>query len=666
MNQEKLLMNFLETIYKTGLAYHRRGDLALASVCYEKVLSIKPDHADAWYFLGVIALTQGEYLKAIELIEKAMAFDQTKAAYFNGYGIALRETFRYDDAILAFRQAIRLNSNYADAWANLGQSQLDIKRFADAEQSLHKAILLAPKHSTLTERYWKAFDKELNRLLETNATLNWRTVIYDRFFPAAKLMDASSSCHAARENFGKLLGKSFPHVKPKLQYSPHRSGIIRLGFVVIDGFESEFFHAWQQVINNLQRTSFEILIFCPSSRYAFCQKCVNPETVKFVLFTGSFDQIATMIRNEECDVIVYYEADTSPWDCFLAMTRPARIQLTTSGNIHKKSMNPSIDRVISRSVQAHSIDQWNEFFKNIVFAESQQPDSIQQYPTITHGDDFAKDRAVMEYLEINLTYGCNLACEHCTHFCKYSRGIEPLENIIEWYDAWHDKIAPKNIRLIGGKPLLYSRLCEAIDATSRYWPETNLMMTTNGLLLENANDKIIDKLREKNIHVFLSQHYNDEDYTPVFFRGIDRLIRTGIRYTIYTSYMNWRKMYHVDSQGTLLPYQSNHELAWQNCQTKNICPTLLNNRLYKCQHIAHVFRCRREGILNEHWDLAACYQPLDEHASMTEIRDHLYSEAVPACGVCPERYEFVDLETKRYGYDRHRHSTFDEFEAPLK
>jgi len=645
-------MDYVSQFYRSAVIYYRRGDLAQAAACYEKVLSLQQDHSDALHLLGVIALSQSDHQKAMGLIERAIIHCNTKAAYFNSYGIALREAGRCDDVICAFQQAIRLDGNFADAWANLGLMQLELKQFANAEKSLNMATLLSPKYSYLAERYWEAFHQELDRLIDTNTILNWRRLVYDRLFPAAKLSHSSSCFQSAWEKYGRLLCRSFPHVKPKFHFSPNRSSKIRIGFVVTDGEESEFFRAWQQAINSLQRDCFEILIFCMSPRRSFCQNHVNSNTVRIVPFNGSFEQITTVIRNEECDIIVYHRTETNPWDACLAMTRPAPIQIASSEAGNTKSLNPAVDHVVIQSKRRMPGDQWNEFCRNLVVAEIRESDRIQEYPTIIHENDFAQDKAVMEYLEINLTYGCNLSCEHCTHFCKYSRGIEPLENIIEWYDSWHEKIAPKNIRLIGGEPLLYPQLCEAIDITGRYWPETNLMLTTNGLLLEKVSDRIIDKMREKNIHVFVSQHYNDEEYNLPFFHGVDRLIKSGIRYTIYTSYMNWRKMYHVNDQGTLLPYQSDHEQAWKNCQTKNICPTLLYNRLYKCQHITHVLRCMDNDLLGNEWNAVKDYIPLTTDASLDEMRRFVNSDAVPACAVCPEQYEFVPLDIKKYGYNR--------------
>jgi len=174
-------------------------------------------------------------------------------------------------------------------------------------------------------------------------------------------------------------------------------------------------------------------------------------------------------------------------------------------------------------------------------------------------------------------------------------------------------------------------------------------MTTNGLLLHKGKESVIEALREVDAHVFLSQHYDDPEYNKPFYAAIDRLIRHGIGYTIYTSYRDWRKTYHVHSDQRLHPYQSDASQAWNNCRTKTICPTLIDNRIFKCQHIAHVFRNRKNGFLGPEWDIVNNYHPLSPDATADEIERHLQAEAVEACRICPERYEYVSLIEKREG-----------------
>ena len=973
-------MPSFDEVFQTGLSHHQQGELQQAADCYRHVLESEPEHAGAWHFLGVIAITQHDTQTAIEYIEKALSICDTKAVYWNNYGVALKEAHRHQDAGTAFIKAVQLKNNYADAWSNLGLLQSLAKQHTEAERSLRLALVHQPDHQDAQEhlgdllcqthrhvdavalynqvlktkannptlihkladalvasdrlneanrlykqavdakpndlqlrhqqasflihqeqiedavpavksiailqpqnsmsqwrhlglcpvvfpdtealdRYWATLNDELDRLLESKATCDWRSLPYEGFIPSFNLPHHGRCCLEARSKFGRFFSKMFPHVKPKLQYGQRKDGRIRVGFLVMGGSEPGFCRVWSGIIEQLDHKRFDVVVLCKRSGQQYCQSKIESNTVRYVTFDGSFEQIATTVRNAGCDVLTHRKVGTDPLSYFLPFTQPAPIQGTSCGT-HGTSGVPAVDYFLSsRDIEPENAQQYyaeslylldslptyekqipppvnvsrNEFdlpergalylcphrpakyhpefdaylreilerdatghlilltgnkqhpvemlklrfqktigetlLKRIRFFPSMRvqqyyrllslatmildssvyaggltsfdalaldvpevtlsgPLHVQNYATgiyrhmempdipttnreqyidlavklgtepdyrhevsqrinrqkhliFGHDNDIpnwerffeeavekevrkrghqqigpqispavsheqASDAVIVDDIEVNVTYGCNLGCEYCSHFCKYTQGLEHTDNIFSWYRDWNKKIVPRNVRLIGGEPLLHPELATLIRETKRHWPNSGLQLTTNGLLLHKADD-LFEALAETGAHVFMSQHYNDEEYNSVFFRGIDRLIHFGIGYSIYTSYMNWRKLYHIDVQGKLLPYQSDHEKAWQNCLTKNACLTLLDNKVYKCQHIAHVFRCRSEGILDDHWDISACYQPLSKDALPSQIREHLNSEAVPACCICPERYEFVDLKTKRHG-----------------
>jgi len=294
---------------------------------------------------------------------------------------------------------------------------------------------------------------------------------------------------------------------------------------------------------------------------------------------------------------------------------------------------------------------WERFFEEAVENEKKNTERQGTMTSAVHFNpkEQSKEIVTINDLEINLVYGCNLKCEYCTHFCKYTQGIESLDNILSWYRTWNKKIMPKKMRLIGGEPFLHPNLKEVILETKRHWPKSKMQMTTNALLIHKVDEAVLGALTETDTHVFVSQHDNNPQFNEVFFRGVDCLTRFGIDYTIYTSYMDWRKTYHLDSQRRLLPYTSNPERAWQNCQTKNMCSTLFDNKIYKCQHITHCLRQRSSGLLGEEWNVVTTYQPLTQDATGQEILLHLNSDVVPACAVCPEYYEYVSLDAKNHG-----------------
>ena len=71
--------------------------------------------------------------------ESAVAWDYLGLAYGN--------LKRYDDAIFAFRQALRINPRYASAWYKLGISYRDLKRYPDALEAFRQALSIDPEQA---------------------------------------------------------------------------------------------------------------------------------------------------------------------------------------------------------------------------------------------------------------------------------------------------------------------------------------------------------------------------------------------------------------------------------------------------------------------------------------------------------------------------------------
>ena len=134
---------------QTALEHHRAGRLAQAEEIYKQVLQADPSHPDALHYLGAIAIDQGRYEEAADLIGRAIRIKPSRSMYYN-LGNALRELNKLDEAVENFRHALALDPNYAEAYTNLGGVLLVQHKLEEAIKSYRRALELKPRY---TETY---------------------------------------------------------------------------------------------------------------------------------------------------------------------------------------------------------------------------------------------------------------------------------------------------------------------------------------------------------------------------------------------------------------------------------------------------------------------------------------------------------------------------------
>lgn len=160
--------------------YRRAHELCL------KVLAAQPDFADAFFLLAMIAAEHGNFGKALEVIDRALALDPDRSDYHSQRGrclIALhqpREAFEaaaralaldprdaltldtigvvmtragaHAEALEPFRRAVARDSSRPAFHYNLGVSSQFVGDFAAAETAFRSALTLDPDHY----RAWSA------------------------------------------------------------------------------------------------------------------------------------------------------------------------------------------------------------------------------------------------------------------------------------------------------------------------------------------------------------------------------------------------------------------------------------------------------------------------------------------------------------------------------
>lgn len=204
--------------------------------------------------------------------------------------------------------------------------------------------------------------------------------------------------------------------------------------------------------------------------------------------------------------------------------------------------------------------------------------------------DFAKPR--LSEFQVHLNDNCNLNCKGCGHFCPIVTESHFLD--AEKYDRDLCQMNQKfwgvgKIYLLGGEPLLHPQAAEFAAITRKRFPDADIRLYTNGLLLPKQNDEFWKIIKENFIRIELSL------YAPTvkMFDKIEYILKKN---EVWEDAILWENKQHF-SKGGLLKSNGNMEKAYEECTSKTchflrdgylaICPAVfLRQTFWKQYNIA--------------------------------------------------------------------------------
>jgi len=138
--------------FRDGLSFLSKDDCEKALSYFEKAVESDGNYAEAWAQAGFCNEKLGRHTEAIEASKKAVSLRPSSESYFN-IGLANYYLKQYRDAAAAYRQAIRLDPhNAADAYYALGLTYRDWGRADDEIQAYKQAIRLRSDYTSAYER----------------------------------------------------------------------------------------------------------------------------------------------------------------------------------------------------------------------------------------------------------------------------------------------------------------------------------------------------------------------------------------------------------------------------------------------------------------------------------------------------------------------------------
>ncbi|XZE56169.1 radical SAM protein [Planctomycetaceae bacterium SH139] len=245
-------------------------------------------------------------------------------------------------------------------------------------------------------------------------------------------------------------------------------------------------------------------------------------------------------------------------------------------------------------------------------------------------------------LEYHLAHGCNLSCQQCSHYSNHhlARAMPTVQQAGADYSRWSHRLRPKRFALLGGEPLLNPNIIQHLLLARQHWPESDLMLVTNGFFL-NRFPCLPEVLMETNCRLEVSQHGTHDEYVKRF-RDVKRLIwrwreqHAGIQIKIRSSHQGWMRQYNV-VDGKPMPFDSKPREAFKVCMQKTCTQLGENGFLFKCPALAYFARLESKLKLHDlpQWQLFRDYQACPPGATDDELRTFIETKVIRQCGLCP-------------------------------
>jgi predicted AlkP superfamily phosphohydrolase/phosphomutase/Flp pilus assembly protein TadD len=133
-----------------GQRYQDRGDYAKAVEAYQEAIAMRPNFHSAYNNLAVCYGKLKMYPEAEEALRKCIALEPRDFYAMNNLAVMYIETGRVADGLRLAEQAVKLEPGYANGRVTLGSAYAMTRRFDDAEREFREALRLEPDNRAAT------------------------------------------------------------------------------------------------------------------------------------------------------------------------------------------------------------------------------------------------------------------------------------------------------------------------------------------------------------------------------------------------------------------------------------------------------------------------------------------------------------------------------------
>ena len=239
-----------------------------------------------------------------------------------------------------------------------------------------------------------------------------------------------------------------------------------------------------------------------------------------------------------------------------------------------------------------------------------------------------KPRKLIKF-EIHLADHCNLNCVGCDHFSPlaepYCISIEEFKkDFIRMGELFSHKC--ERISLLGGEPLLNHDITELMKIARKNFPDVDIQIITNGVLLPQQSDNFWRACHDNSIRVIMTRYPIKLD--------IDLIKAKAANFNVDFQYYDGSQSEKIFMFKIPLDLSGNGNPSknFAKCGKGNDCITLSNGKLYTCTLIPHLKffnKAFNQNIPVTEADYVDIYSDITPDEILRKLANHAH-----ACSYC--------------------------------
>ena len=194
--------------------------------------------------------------------------------------------------------------------------------------------------------------------------------------------------------------------------------------------------------------------------------------------------------------------------------------------------------------------------------------------------------STIETIEIHIVEHCNLQCKGCVHFAPLANeeflSIEEFkDDLIRMYELTNGNI--KIFNILGGEPLLHPECLEFLKVTREIFPNSNVKLVTNGILLPEQTDAFFEACANYDITIEPTKYQLDIDWE--FIEKKCKQYNVKLEYFQQSGFVV-KTLYKdvLDIEG-----KHNEKEEFLNCRLDDYSWMFLDHgKIYKCARTAYI------------------------------------------------------------------------------